>query len=414
MVAKGGKAMPNIGFVLPHWLYWAGLVVFPLVAMYLSRQKQPEPGSRTVGIAYFIWAVGGFFGFHRLYLKNKWGVLYWPLFGIILFASSMEREARIVFSDANGGISAIASSTERTLRTLEKANIELEDARTKLAEIGTAEEDQSRRDRLQRTIDRQTDRATGAETKLQEMAAEKIELEPQVLAAAQDQKKWSTIAFSSLMAIVAFMVLDLFLIPSMTKKARQYLKTRPDGKVEREILGDDQEYVGKGLAGVIDRISLFTGEFVALWSVIAVFVYYYEVIVRYVFNSPTNWAHEGMFLMFGMQYLIAGSYAMLTESHVRVDIFYANFSPRGKAITDLLTSVFFFIFAATLIWTGWIFAMDSVRQGEVSFTEWGIQYWPVKLVIVLGGVLLFLQGLSRLSKDIALVISPKQEATNGS
>ncbi len=402
--------MPNIGFVLPHWLYWAGIVIFPLIAMYLSRQKQPEPGSRSLGISYFIWVVGGFFGFHRLYLKSRWGLLYWPLFAIILFASSMEREARVEFSNANGSIIAIASSTERTNRTLDKAALELEEATSKLVEIGSAQEDQSRRDRLQRTIDRQTERMEGAETKLADMAIEKVGLAPIVEQATKNRQFWSNVAFGALIAIIAFMLLDLILMPSMLKRARKILKTKPDGKVEREILPDDAQFVGKGWAGVIDRISLFTGEFVALWSVIAVFVYYYEVIVRYVFNSPTNWAHEGMFLMFGMQYLIAGSYALLSESHVRVDIFYANFSPRGKAVTDLLTSVFFFIFAGTLIWTGWIFAMDSVGQGEVSFTEWGIQYWPVKLVIVLGGVLLFLQGLSRVSKDIALIIAPKQEA----
>ena len=48
----------------------------------------------------------------------------------------------------------------------------------------------------------------------------------------------------------------------------------------------------------------------AYWSIVAVFVYYYEVISRYVFNSPTNWAHESMFLMFGMQYLIAGGFVL--------------------------------------------------------------------------------------------------------
>ncbi len=406
--------MPDVGFVLPHWLYWSGLVVFPLIAMYLSRQTQPEPGSRTVGIAYFIWLVGGFFGFHRLYLKNKWGILYWPLFATILFASSMEREARIVFSDANGAISAIESSSARTQRTLEKATRELEEARTRMAAVGPGEEDQSRRDRLQRSVDRQVERLENAETKLEDLAEERVETQPMVQVAADNREKWANVAYAAFLAIVAFMALDLLLIPSMTRKAQAYLKDHPDDTVEREILADDTEHAGTGIGGVIDRISLFTGEFVALWSVIAVFVYYYEVIVRYVFNSPTNWAHEGMFLMFGMQYLVAGAYAMLTESHVRVDIFYANFSPRGKAVTDLLTSVFFFIFAGTLIWTGWIFASDSIGQGEVSFTEWAIQYWPVKLVIVLGGILLFLQGLSKLGRDVSLVISPAREMHNGS
>ena len=44
--------------------------------------------------------------------------------------------------------------------------------------------------------------------------------------------------------------------------------------------------------------------------------------------------------------------------------------------------------------------MDSVRVWEVSFTEWGIQYWPVKITLPLGAILLILQGFSRMVKDI--------------
>ncbi len=166
------------------------------------------------------------------------------------------------------------------------------------------------------------------------------------------------------------------------------------------------------------------------------FVYYYEVIARYVFNSPTNWAHEAMYLMFGMQYLISGAYAMLTESHVRVDIFYAPMPRKRKAWVDLLTSVFFFIFAGTLLVTSWIFAFDAlavptgnslvsewargqigfgemiggwgvdqwrdpnIRWGEISFNEWEVPLWPMKWVMVMGGVLLVLQGISKFAKDI--------------
>ena len=84
----------------------------------------------------------------------------------------------------------------------------------------------------------------------------------------------------------------------------------------------------------------------------AVFVYYYEVIARFVFNSPTNWVHESMFLMFGMQYMLSGAYAYREDQHVRVDVIYAKFSPRGKAIADIITSVFFFIFIGTMLVDG--------------------------------------------------------------
>ena len=153
----------------------------------------------------------------------------------------------------------------------------------------------------------------------------------------------------------------------------------------------------------IEWINLRVGEFVAYWAVLSVFAYYYEVIARFAFNSPTNWVHESMFLMYGMQYMLAGAYAYHADQHVRVDVFYTKFSPRGKAIADIITSLFFFIFIVTLLWTGGKFALDAVRNSEVSFTEWGVQYWPVKLMIPIGAALMVLQGLAKLIKDIVLV-----------
>ena len=56
-----------------------------------------------------------------------------------------------------------------------------------------------------------------------------------------------------------------------------------------------------------------------------------------------------------------------------------------------------------LFWTGARFALDSISVGEHSFTEWGIQYWPVKLSIPIGAALIVLQGASKLVKDIIFI-----------
>lgn len=171
-----------------------------------------------------------------------------------------------------------------------------------------------------------------------------------------------------------------------------------------------------------DRLSTFTGAFVAYWTVIAVLVYFYEVVARYFFNSPTNWAHESMFLMFGMQYLIAGAYAYLHDAHVRVDLFYAKAGTRGKAALDVFTFLFFLMFALALLWTGWTFFGNSVSAdlipfatgyaNERSFTEWQIAYWPVKGTIVIGAFLLLLEGISRVVKDIMVLRRFKEGQEN--
>ena len=53
--------------------------------------------------------------------------------------------------------------------------------------------------------------------------------------------------------------------------------------------------------------------------------------------------------------------------------------------------------------TGYRFAADAVNVGEHSFTEWGIQYWPIKLTLPIGAALLLLQGISKLIKDILFI-----------
>lgn len=152
----------------------------------------------------------------------------------------------------------------------------------------------------------------------------------------------------------------------------------------------------------IDWISNASGLFVALWTVNAVVAYFYEVIMRYLFNMPTIWVHEASYLLFGMQYLLAGAFAFLHGSHVRVDIVYAMLPPRQRISLDIFTSVFFFIFALALIGTSWRFFMDSYSMGETTMETWGIQHWPVKGMMLLGAVLIALAGISKLIKDIQL------------
>ncbi|MFU2489273.1 TRAP transporter small permease subunit [Thauera sp. WH-1] len=150
----------------------------------------------------------------------------------------------------------------------------------------------------------------------------------------------------------------------------------------------------------VDWLSDRTGMFVALWSVNAVLAYTYEVVMRYAFNQPTIWVHESSYLLFGMQYVIAGAYGLLHGAHVRVDVIYTKLSARARGAVDVITSVFFFAFVLVMISTGWRFFSDSYNMGERSLETWQVQYWPVKATLVLGAVLILLAGISHLIKDI--------------
>jgi TRAP-type mannitol/chloroaromatic compound transport system permease small subunit len=104
--------------------------------------------------------------------------------------------------------------------------------------------------------------------------------------------------------------------------------------------------------------------------------------------------------MFGMQYVLSGAYALREGAHVRVDVLYERFSFRTRAKIDLVTSIVFFIFTGTLLVTGIMFAAQSVGDMEVSFNEWQIQYWPAKVMIAVGALLLLLQGIAQVIRDV--------------
>lgn len=153
---------------------------------------------------------------------------------------------------------------------------------------------------------------------------------------------------------------------------------------------------------LLDWVSDRTGLFVALWSVMAVLAYTYEVTARYLFNMPTIWVHESSFLLFGMQYMMAGAYGLLHGSHVRVDVLYTKLSLRRQAALSVFTSVFFFIFIIAMVGTSYRFFFDSLAMDERSVETWQVQYWPVKGLMMLGACLIFLAGVSRLIKDIRI------------
>lgn len=168
---------------------------------------------------------------------------------------------------------------------------------------------------------------------------------------------------------------------------------------------------GNRLTRWIDYTSEWSGIFVALWTVNAVVFYFFEVVMRYLFNMPTIWVHEASYLLLGMQYLMTGAYAFLHGAHVRVDVVYNYLPERGRVGMDIFSSMFFFIFALALTVTSWTYFSQAYDMKETTIETWGVQYYPVKGLMTLGSLLILLAGVSKLIKDILLYIQMGKERT---
>ena len=136
--------------------------------------------------------------------------------------------------------------------------------------------------------------------------------------------------------------------------------------------------------------------------VVVTFAVIYEVVARGVFQRATLWANEVTIYLSAMAYLIAGGYALLHRRHVRIDVVYHLFPPRIRARIDVATFAFFLLYAGTLVWIGGQMAWTSFLQRETTGSPWDPPIWPVKMAIALAGVLLLLQGIANLLRELRI------------
>lgn len=150
----------------------------------------------------------------------------------------------------------------------------------------------------------------------------------------------------------------------------------------------------------IDKINDITGRVVSL-GILPIFgLLALEVALRYLFNSPTVWANELTQMIFGAYVVLSGGHLLWCGGHVNVDILYGRLSPRQRAWMDVMTSSVFFAFCLMMLYYGGSLALDSLSRLERSQSPWNPPLYLVKLTIPVGALLVLIQGIAKLARDI--------------
>ncbi len=161
---------------------------------------------------------------------------------------------------------------------------------------------------------------------------------------------------------------------------------------------------------IIDKINEWVARLVS-WAIILIIgSTVYEVIMRYVFSAPTQWSFEFNYLVHGVYFLLLGAFTFAVRGHVNVDILYARFSPRRKAIIDLFTAPLFFFFISMMLIFGGQFALQSVAFRETLSSAWAPPIYPVKLIIPVAAGMLILQGSAKFIRDLHTALTGREDA----
>jgi TRAP-type mannitol/chloroaromatic compound transport system permease small subunit len=146
----------------------------------------------------------------------------------------------------------------------------------------------------------------------------------------------------------------------------------------------------------VDQLSKTVGHAFAWLIVVLTLGTCYEVFVRYALNSPTSWAFDMSYIVYGGLFLMTGAYTLSRNGHVRGDVLYRLWPARVQAGVELtLYVLFFFPGVISLMVAGWAYGFDAFKLREVSVNSpVGVPVWQLKMLIPFAGFFLTLQGIA--------------------
>ncbi len=127
---------------------------------------------------------------------------------------------------------------------------------------------------------------------------------------------------------------------------------------------------------------------------------FYEVVVRYVFKSPTTWSLDcGIYLvMWGT--LLGAAYTLKWHGHVGVEVLVAKFSKNRQRQLKIFVYILMLLFCMILTWSGMVSCIDAYKFNEVTLSYMRTPLYIPMFSIVAGSALMVLEIISQLIEMI--------------
>ncbi len=161
---------------------------------------------------------------------------------------------------------------------------------------------------------------------------------------------------------------------------------------------------------ISNLVNEWIGKTISWLTLLLVLLVCFDVGRRYVLNSASVWGMELEWHLFAAIFLLGAGYAFKHNRHVRVDLFYARFSKRNKAWTNLIGGIVFLIpWCILIILVSFSYAKGSFEIMEESPNPDGLPFrFIIKFAVTIGMGLLLLQALANVSES-ALVLIEKSK-----
>jgi TRAP-type mannitol/chloroaromatic compound transport system permease small subunit len=151
----------------------------------------------------------------------------------------------------------------------------------------------------------------------------------------------------------------------------------------------------------MDRLADFIGSFAMYLIYVMIGVLLFDVVSDKAFGFVQNWTVETAQFTLAAFYFLAGPKTLKNDTHVRLDLIYANLSDRGKARIDMVTVWIVIFYLCVMLWGAVSSLQYSWATNQRLPSLWAPSLVPIKILMVICLVLMVLQCLAIFFKDVA-------------
>ncbi|WP_455234604.1 TRAP transporter small permease subunit [Thiogranum longum] len=163
----------------------------------------------------------------------------------------------------------------------------------------------------------------------------------------------------------------------------------------------------QSISARLERIAETIGN-IAAWAALALVIVTFAVVVfRYLFQLGWIAMQESILYLHASLFLLGAAYTLKRDGHVRVDIFYREFSEKRKALVNLLGSILLLLpVCVFLLWISWDYVSVAWSLREGSRETGGLPYvYILKTLIPVAATLLIIQGISQALASLGVLLS---------
>lgn len=164
----------------------------------------------------------------------------------------------------------------------------------------------------------------------------------------------------------------------------------------------------KRFVSACDAIAEWSGRILSIGEYVIMIVMLWQVSARYIFKNPAVWTSDISLYVFGALGVLSGAYLLKHHEHIKVDLFYAQYPPRVKAVVDIVIYLIVIAWCVILCYFSIPYVIQTIQTGERGISSLHAPLWPIRMTIPIAGILQGLEALALLIRSAYFAIKGEE------